>query len=290
MAVENRYPLTKPLFTDFPAEKQSFHRSDKNTATRIKGARKVLSVKHLLLIFGLIAAFFAGLARVYYYVISCDELEIKTVEVVSTSPQVKKQIEQYLSQYHLGNIIACDLNYLKSRLIRLPGVKEVRLEKILPSGLKVEATPRIPRLYVYRGNYQLVDEEGEIIASYSELPDDSWPILEDSGSWQQNYKEKVTLTCQALDRLQPALRSRIRKIKLLDRSSLEIQLAGDPVKIMTGDSNLAESLHYYLSSQSAWAEQFGPVEYIDLRLNDRVYIKPLTLQAEKASAREKEAS
>jgi len=290
MAVENRYPLTRPLFSDFPAEKQSFHRPDKNIVTRTRSTRKVLSIKHLLLIFGLIATFFAGLTGAYYYVISCDRLEIKRVEVISTSPQVKQQIEHYLAQYDLGNIIACDLNYLRSRLIRLPGVKEVRLEKILPSVLKVEAIPRIPRLYIHRGNYQLVDEEGEVIASYAELPADSSPLLEDSGNWHQNYKEKIALTCQALDRLQPALRARIRTIKLMDRSSLEVQLAGDPVKIMASDSNLAESLDYYLSSLSAWVEQFGPVEYIDLRLNDRIYIKPLTLQAEKASAREKEAS
>jgi len=54
------------------------------------------------------------------------------------------------------------LNYLRTILNRLPGVKDVRLEKILPSALKVEALPRIPKLYIHRGSYQLVDEEGEI--------------------------------------------------------------------------------------------------------------------------------
>jgi len=237
-----------------------------------------------------LTVFFAGLAGLYYYAISCEQLEIKKVEVISASPRVKQEIENYLSRQNLGNILVCDLNYLRSILIRLPGVKDVRLEKILPSSIKVEAFPRIPKLYVRRGNFQLIDEEGAIIASYSELPDEAWPLLEDSEKWHLNYSEKVTRVCQVLDCLEPALRAKIRKIKLLDQESLEIQLTGDPVKIMTADSNLAENLTYYLSSLNYWAEQFGPVEYIDLRLSDRIYIKPLTLQAEKTHAGEKEVS
>ncbi len=97
----------------------------------------------------------------------------------------------------------------------------------------------------------MIDEEGEIIASYSELPDQSWPFLEDSNAWRRNYKEKVALVCQAIGRLEPALRDRIKMIKLLDQESLEIQLAGDPVKIMTSDSNLAENLSYYLSTSTS---------------------------------------
>jgi cell division septal protein FtsQ len=290
MAVENRYPLTRPLFSGFPAGEQAFHRSGKKSGAKVRTSKKVLSPGHLILAFGLLAAFFAGLAGLYYYAISCDRLEIKKVEVVSTSPQVKQAIENYLSRQKLGNILVCDLNYLRTVLNRLPGVKDVRLEKILPSALKVEALPRIPRLYVHRGSYQLIDEEGEIIASYSELPDQSWPFLEDSNAWRRNYKEKVALVCQAIGRLEPALRDRIKMIKLLDQESLEIQLAGDPVKIMTSDSNLAENLSYYLSTINFWAEQLGPLEYMDLRLADRIYVKPLNLQAEKTPAREKEVS
>jgi cell division septal protein FtsQ len=290
MAVENRYPLTRPLFSGLPAGEQAFHRAGKKSRARVRTSKKVLSPAHLILAFGLLAAFFAGLAGLYYYAISCDQLEIKKVEVVSTSPQVKQAIENYLSRQKLGNILVCDLNYLRTVLNRLPGVKDVRLEKILPSALKVEALPRIPKLYIHRGSYQLVDEEGEIIASYSELPDQSWPLLEDSDGWSHNYKEKVALVCQAVSRLEPALRDRIRIIKLLGQESMEIQLDGDPVKIIASDSNLAENLAYYLSSINFWAEQFGPVEYIDLRLADRIYIKPLNLRAEKTPAREKEVS
>ncbi|MDD8020500.1 MAG: cell division protein FtsQ/DivIB [Acidobacteriota bacterium] len=290
MAVENRYFPNRPLFSSFQADGQAFHRSHQESGLRARSSKKVITLKHIILAFSLVTIFFVGLAGIYYYAISCQALEIKEVEVISASPLVKQEIENYLSQQKPGNILVCDLNYLRLILNRLPGVKDVRLEKILPSVLKVEAFPRMPRLYVHQKNYQLIDEEGVIIASYSEPPDETWPIFEDGGNWWQYYPEKVLAVCRALGQLEPALRARIRTIKLIDYESLEIQLAGQPVKIMADEANLAENLTYYLSSINSWAEQFGPVEYVDLRLADRIYLKPLNLQAEKASDREKEVS
>lgn len=274
MAVENRYPLNKPLITSFPFDSPVFHRPEKTFRLKTKSGRKSLRLKHLVVLFLVMIAFFFGLAELYYYAITCDQLRIKRVEVFSPNSEVQHLVESFLNSKNLGNILICDLNYLRIVLTHLPGVKDVRLEKVLPSTLKVEVFPRIPKAYVYRGSYYLVDEEGQVIASFASLPDDSFPVLEDEDGFRQAYQQKIRSACHSLNSLQPEVRALVKKITFREDGTMELQLAEDPVKIILNETDFAEKLNYYLSNKNSWTELFGQLEYVDLRIEGRAYIKP----------------
>ena len=158
MAVENRYSLNPAV------EPVIFQRSARPARLKAKSGKKSLRWSHLLVIFISLVLFFLGVAQVYYYVITCAELRIKRVEVNAPSPELQQRVENYLLSRNLGNILICNLDYLRLNLTALPGVKEARLEKVLPSTLRVEVFPRTPRIYVRRGLYFLVDEEGKVLS------------------------------------------------------------------------------------------------------------------------------
>jgi cell division septal protein FtsQ len=286
MAVENGYRLQ----ANSPLESKIFHRSARGLNHKSRPLRKALRLKHLIILFFGIVLFFLAVAEIYYYAITCDQLRIKKVEVVSSAPEVRRRLESFLLTRNLGNILICDLNYLQAKLSGLPGVKEVRLEKVLPSTLKVEVFARTPRLYVHRGIYFVVDEEGKVLGSLSGLPDSAFPVLEDEDNFNHSYEEKIRLTCKALESLEPEARSSIQKITFRRNGIMELQLIEDPVRVILDETGFSEKLSYYLESREAWAQLFGPLEYVDLRIEGRAYVKPLTLSGNNSPAQEKEVS
>lgn len=283
MAVENRYPLNT-------AGAVVFHRSARVVGPKSKTGKKPLCWKHLVALFFSLILLFLGVARLYYYLITCDELRIKKVEVISSSPELKQRVEDYLLSHNPGNILICNLDYLRLSLTSLPGVKEIRAEKILPSTLRVEIFPRIPKFYVHRGLYFLVDEEGKVIRSEAEPSDPAFPVLEDEAGFNLAYQEKVRLAGRALDGLAPETRKLISRLIFRTDRQLEVELADDPVRIIIDAENFPEQLPFYLANREAWARLFGPLEYVDLRVQGRAYVKPLELSARESRGQKKEVS
>lgn len=283
MAVENGYPLNA-------AGAVAFHRSARAVGPKGKTGKKPLRWTHLLGLFFALIVLFLGVAQLYYYLITCDELRIKKVEVISSSPELKQRVEDYLLSRNPGNILICNLDYLRLSLTSLPGVKEVRAEKILPSTLRVEVYPRTPRFYVHRGLYFLVDEEGKVIRSETEPSDPAFPVLEDAANFNLVYQDKVRLAGQALDGLEPEARRLIRRLIFKADGQLEVELAEDPVRIIINAENFQEQLSFYLKNREAWAQMFGPLEYVDLRIQGRAYVKPLELSARESRGQKKEVS
>lgn len=283
MAVENGYPLNA-------AGAVVFQRSARAVGPKSKSGKKPLRWTHLVGLFFALILLFLGVARLYYYLITCDELRIKKVEVISSSPELKQRVEDYLLSRNPGNILICNLDYLRLSLTSLPGVKGVRAEKILPSTLRVEVYPRIPRFYVHRGLYFLVDEEGKVIRSEAEPSDPACPVLEDEAGFNLAYQEKVRLAGRALEGLAPETRQLIRRLIFRADRQLEVELADDPVRVIIDAENFPEQLPFYLANREAWARLFGPLEYVDLRIQGRAYVKPLELSARESRGQKKEVS
>lgn len=284
MAIENRYFLNPTV------EAPIFHRSARSTGLKGSSGKKSLRWPHLLVIFLSLVLFFLGVAQVYYHVITCEELRIKRVEVTSSSPELQQQVENFLLSRNLGNILICNLDYLRLKLQALSGVKEARLEKILPSTLRVEVFPRTPQIYVRRGLYFLVDEEGQVLSQTTEVENSSYPVLEDEDYFNSSYQEKVRLACQALSGVEPGVSPLIRRLFFKKDLRLEVELVGDPVRLILSPENFAEQLNYYLANREAWAQTLGPLEYVDLRIEGRAYVKPLELAAGNSSGVKKEVS
>ena len=54
-----------------------------------------------------------------------------------------------------------------------------------------------------------------------------------------------------------------------------LTLKGQPTRIILGPERFSEELREYLANKDAWESRGGPLEYVDLRFDDRIYFKPL---------------
>ncbi len=288
MAVEGKIKLNKPLVTSLPLETQLYHRGKIKPRTKIKTGKKVLGLKHLVLTVLFVIGFFFLLSQAYFYVLTSEKLAIKNVVITCPEEAPRLTAENFLRDKNLGNLLLCDLDYLRDTLITLPGIKDARLVKQLPDTLKIELVPREPKVYVFRNNYQLVDEEGKLVAAFSSLPDNAFPLIEDSQNFREGYEEKIRTACQCLERLTPDFRKNILKMTFDKEGKILVQLADDPVLIIIDEQDFAEKLTGYLTNRDKWKDWFGDLEYVDLRIKDRVYFKQLNPRPEKLAAGKKE--
>jgi len=288
MAVESKVSLNKPLVNSFPLEAQFYHRSKHKKRTQIRANKKVLGPKHLILAFFLTVGFFFLLSQAYYYAISCDKLAVKNIFISCPEEAPRLTAENFLRGRNLGNLLICDLDYLKNMLIALPGIKDARLAKQLPDTLKIELVPRQPKFYVFRGSFQLVDEEGKLVASFTSLPDSNFPLVEDSNAFRNGYEEKIKTAWNCLENLAPEFRKQVLKMTFEEDGKISVQLTEDPVQVIIDGEDFAEKLTYYLTNRDKWQDWFGELEYVDLRIKDRVYLKQLNPQPGKLQAGKKE--
>lgn len=131
---------------------------------------KKLALKVILIfaIFGtlLCTLIFAG---IYLYKAVCTENSnyiLRKVEVISNgfwngkdriiSDSLKLNMQQ-------DNIFKLDLENIRTKTLRVPGVKHCEIRRILPDTIRISLIERVPRAKIAGHNAYLVDEEGILL-------------------------------------------------------------------------------------------------------------------------------
>ena len=70
------------------------------------------------------------------------------------------------------------------------------------------------------------------------------------------------------------LAKRLSQIDVGDLHNASVILSGDPAVIYLGDDQFAQRLQQYVELASALRERVPDVDYVDLRFDDRIYVRP----------------
>jgi len=63
-------------------------------------------------------------------------------------------------------------------------------------------------------------------------------------------------------------------VDVSDLHNASVILSGDPAVIYLGDDNFAQRLQTYVDLAAALRERVPSIDYVDLRFDDRVYVRP----------------
>jgi len=177
------------------------------------------------------------------------------------------------------SVLAVDLDEWRRALLSSPWVLDASLRRTLPSTVDVVILERAP-LGIGRinGALFLVDDRGAVIDEYGpNYADLDLPIIDGLSSTGEAHADlyRALLARRLLDALRVRnIASQISQIDVSDARNAVVLLEGDPTLIRLGNERFVERLQSYRELAPALREQVPAIDYVDLRFDERVYVRP----------------
>lgn len=248
-----------------------------------------LRLKHIVLFFLLLVGLFYLLMKAYLFLITWEELDVKKTEVLCRLDFVARDLAPLVEASRLGNLLVLDIAGLQDRIETHRWVKEARLRKVFPSSLRIEIEERLPAavLRVGRANL-LIDQEGVMLEQLNAREESPLPLLVDASEFQDYYREKLNLAWACLNSLTAEIREEVDALDLSQIDSLSLTFKDRSTRLILGADRFLEKTQFFLNSLARLESDNGPLEYVDLRFDDRIYFRPLAIlgQAARLNSRE----
>ena len=181
------------------------------------------------------------------------------------------------------NILAVDLDVWQRKLLSSPWVESATIRRVLPSTLEITVHERRPMGIGRLGTAMyLVDGRGVIIDEYGPAyADIDLPIIDGIGAAPHEGGSIVDVArAEFAARVIGALSARpelARRVSQIDVSNLHdavLILDGDPALLRVGDTEFVARLQQYIDLAPALHERLDGIDYVDLRFDERLYVRP----------------
>jgi cell division protein FtsQ len=181
-----------------------------------------------------------------------------------------------------------DLDQLSKNLERLPWVRTAIVTRVLPDGIRVRITERVPRVVVRTnsGRFMWVDDDGVYLGEMSST--DQMPTFFLRG-WNEDastnaHTENRDRVARFLDLQREwdaqSLSERVSEVNLQDLRDVRVQLAGDDsqIEVRLGGQDQAARLKKALTVLDAQRQTArGPlISYVDLSQGKRAVVGLVT--------------
>ncbi|HEY3092780.1 MAG TPA: FtsQ-type POTRA domain-containing protein [Vicinamibacterales bacterium] len=236
---------------------------------------------------GRVALLLALVLYVGYYatraVLDADALTITRITVSGNSRLSKGEVVTLLDGIRGANMLTVDLESWRVKLLSSPWVADAAIRRVLPGTVAVAITERQP-MGIGRVNddLYLIDDRGGIIdqfgPNYAEL---DLPIIDGLAAAPRVSgllidETRALLAGRVLASLQarPDLARRVSEIDVNDVRDAVLILKGDTALVRVGTEQFVERLQSYLDLAPALRERIAAIDYVDLRFDERVYVRP----------------
>jgi cell division septal protein FtsQ len=172
-------------------------------------------------------------------------------------------------------------------------VADAALRRVLPHTVDVFISERAPMGIGRLGtSLYLLDDAGNVIDEYGpNYADVDLPIIDGLSAAPRSGgllvdPARAALARRLLVSLQdrPDLARRISQIDVADVRDAAVILKGDTTLLRVGEDRFAERLQSYLDIAPALRARVPEMDYVDLRFDERVYVRPLPGAARRAAS------
>jgi cell division protein FtsQ len=231
------------------------------------------ALKFVLVILALVTLFVG-----YRVAASASLFQVRSVDVTGTSRISADEIEVLTRRAAAKTgVWRADLSAISIELERLPGVRRAVVSRVLPDGLRVRVTERVPVAVVRTsaGHFFWVDDEGVALGEMKNT--DSVPSFFIRG-WNEDGTEEARMDNAA--RVQKyveiardwgalGLSERVSEINLLDLHDVRAQLAGNDsqIEVRLGGQDLGERLKQALEALDKYRPTLrgSSITHVDLQ-------------------------
>jgi cell division protein FtsQ len=224
-----------------------------------------------------------GSYRAAGFLTAAETLTIDTISVKGTNRMSPGEVQAVLDGLRGTSMVTADLDSWRARLLESPWVGDAAIRRVFPNTVSVVISERDPlgigrigdALYLidYRG--AIIDEFGPGYADF-DLPIIDGLAMTRRGAPAQVDEERAALAGRLLADFQarPDLARRLSQIDVSNPHDAIVILKDDPALIRVGDERFADRVQAYLDLAARLREEVPDIDYVDLRFDERVYVKP----------------
>jgi cell division septal protein FtsQ len=209
-------------------------------------------------------------------------LQVDRIVVHGNERLSKGEVMAMLEGLRGESLFGTDLDGWRHRLMASPWVRDAALRRSLPSTVDVAISERTPAGIGRVGEQMyLVDERGVLIDQFGpQYADLDLPIIDGlampspGGAAADSARAELASRIITAVHTKPDLSKKLSQIDVSDVHNAAVILSGDPAVVYLGDDNFAQRLQSYVDLAPALRERVPSIDYVDLRFEDRIYVRP----------------
>lgn len=180
------------------------------------------------------------------------------------------------------NILAIRIDEWQQKLLASPWVERATIRRVLPATLEITVHERVPMgigrlgtsLYLVDANGVIVDEYGPAYADIDLPIIDGLAAAPSVGAQIDPARTDFAGRVIAALAPRPELLKRVSQIDVSDLHDAVVILDDDTALLRLGDADFITRLEQYLDLQPALRERLTTIDYVDLRFDQRLYVRP----------------
>jgi cell division septal protein FtsQ len=216
-------------------------------------------------------------------VLHASVLQVRRINVHGNVRLSSGEVRAIVDGLRGSSILAVDLPRYRRRLLESPWVADAALRRVLPSTVEVFVSERRPiglcrlgsAVYLIDPHGTIIDEFGPQYAEF-DLPLIDGLVRAPSSGQPAIDEARAELASRAIDAIAPHrdLARRVSQIDVHDAHDAVVILQNDAALLHLGEDRFAERLQSYLDLRDALHERVPDIDYVDLRFEQRVYVRP----------------
>jgi cell division protein FtsQ len=249
----------------------------------VRRRRRFPVLKPLIKYGGAAALAVFGFYQIANAVATASVLEIDSIVVEGHHRMSRMQVIAALHGLTGENILLCDIQEWRARLLETPWIKDAALRRSLPSTIQVLVQERAPMAIGRLGDaLYLVDEQGTVIDEFGPAYADlDLPIVDGLGAKRTEPGattdgRKAALAARVIAGLavNPDVATRLAQIDVRDARNAAVMLSGDGALLYIGDDKFLPRIESYVELAPKLREFFPDIDYVDLRFANQVTVRP----------------
>jgi len=215
--------------------------------------------------------------------LATDALTVTRITVSGNTKLSRGEVVALLDGMRGRNMVFLDLENWRQKLTGSPWVADAALRRVLPGTVDVFISERLPMgIARIADALYLIDQRGAIIDEFGpNYADFDLPIIDglsaapqDGGALIDETRAGLVAKLLASVRDHPGLAKRVSQIDVSDQRDVVVILKGDTAMVRVGEDQFAERLQSYVDLSPALRERVPDIDYVDLRFDERVYVRP----------------
>ena len=263
-----------------PAEKQ-FRRARLKPGRR-RGWRSLVGWRHILRLAAIALAVYATY-RAFDLVVTASPLQVNKIAIRGNVRLSSGEVQALTEGLRGSSILLVDLEAYRRKLLESPWVADVGLRRVLPGTVELFILERRPVGLCRLGDdLFLVDRQGTVIDQFGpkyvefDLPIIDGLVRVPEAARPTIDPARADLAARVIDSLagRRDLAKRVSQIDVRDVRDAVVMLDDDSALLHVGDERFLERLQAYLDLAPALRARIPDIDYVDLRFEERVYVRP----------------